>query len=251
MPGMVVKDYDLIADREASFRASKKKFLLSGFTQEIALKFDDLMEVFKESVASGASGLRVYFIQEPNKPGTISLLFAPTIPDPTHPGWHIDQAASYKVIKEDFNEAKLVSIVDPSNLLQNYRADFKSKSDADALMSANNRKETVSLFYEKDSVLHLYDAIRTGCLKGIVTGVGIKFVAYKSKEQVPRPDNSKMDVDNQLLFHFVFYDCENKPMDFVSCYGVSFSGGDADTGLPCPDFCNGGDGLGKKPKKHK
>ncbi|WP_157576731.1 hypothetical protein [Asinibacterium sp. OR53] len=245
MPRMIINDNVRSSGREANFRNIKRKFLMSNFPQEFPLNYGDLKEIFKKAVDNNASGLRIYFAQEANKSCELSLVFVPTMLDLSGQGLYSDQPGAYQKIEYGLNEARLNPLKDTGDILANFRDEFKKKSESDVAMTANGRQETISLFYSKDNIKQLYDTLETGCLKGIVHGVGVRFVAYEPDEKITGPDGLK-PVGNQLLIHFIFYDCKNKPIDFVKCYNTKRIIGDTDTGLPCPDFCNGGAGSRKK-----
>jgi hypothetical protein len=241
MPHMILTDYDLSSKREKNFRNIKKKFLKIDFVQEFSLNLDALKQIFRKAIDKNASGLRVYFAQENNKPDDLSLVFVPTVPDPSNPGYHLDQADAYEKIEQGLNEASLIhiSLGVAGTILANFRDGFKKESDAATEMASNGRHETISLFYSKDKIEELFNAIDTkGCLNNTVKRVGVEFVAYKADERIKDPmDSTKSKpVGNQLLIHFVLYDCQKMRIDLVKCYGHKMLGA-ADTGLPCPDFC--------------
>lgn len=231
-PAMIISD-DKANNRDQTYIKYKKTHLSPQFTQEIQMDLNALKNVF--AMATGnVTGIRIYLAQEIKD--ELGLIFAPTKADAG--GKDIDISGAYQQLTFGFPTAGLsgISDTDAKQLLNNYRNWFKKDIKKYPPLNVNTRSETLSLFYNSKMLSEFYAAINTGCLKDVVKGVAIKFVAYDLKEVSTK---SGKPIGGQLLIHFVFKDCNNFPIDLNNCYDVPLVG-DTDTALPCPDYCNGG-----------
>ena len=230
-PGMVIANNNLSNERESAFKNKKEAiFNTKKRSREIVIGLANFKEILNMSINEpNATGLRAYFAQDAND--NLTLVFVPTKKIGNN---QIDIESTYRTIIINNSTGTLSpksTLQDIKNMIDKYRADLKIKFENDPLSGIGNGKETKSLFYEINSLKLLQEDMNNGCLHNQPVIIpSIKFMAYGATNN---------NTNGQLLFHFIFND-KNGPIDFEKIFGYCIAGGDVDTGLPCPDQCNGG-----------